>query len=657
MAAAPGRKTQSKTSTSRSSTSRSSAASSKASAAASSGAGATAQASADAAPKAAASHPFAAAGLPGMDLSAMAQWMKPEAWQQMWSGAGAAGLPTMSTLTQGMGGMMDAQAGSALGQGMLSTLQSLAGLSVPADTLGKIQHDYVEQAKALWNTVLEKPDALKIEDRRFAAPDWKSNPCSAYLASMYLLNARTLRQLADQLQGDDKARERVRFAVQQWVDAASPSNYLAFNPEAQRLAIETKGESLTKGMQHLVHDIRQGHMSQTDESVFEVGRNVATTEGSVVFENEFFQLIEYKPLTDKVRAKPFLLVPPCINKFYILDLQPDNSFVRYAVSQGQRVFVVSWVNADESLSKATWDDYIEHGVIRAIQAVKDIAGVDEINALGFCIGGTLIGTALAVLAARGEKPVSSLTLLTAFLDFSNTGAIDVFVDESMVQMREMTIGSSSPQGGGLMKGGDLATTFSFLRANDLVWNYVVGNYLKGEMPPAFDLLYWNSDSTNLPGPMYCWYLRNTYLENNLKEPGKAVVCGEKVDLGRLDMPTFVYGSREDHIVPWDGAYASTRLLKGDLTFVLGASGHIAGVINPPEKKKRSFWTGQRGSKLPQDAQSWFATAQEQPGSWWPTWAAWLDQHSGAWIKAPTRPGSKDYPAIEAAPGRFVKRRA
>jgi polyhydroxyalkanoate synthase len=604
-----------------------------------------------------------------------AAWLQPETWTKLWGGAAASmpGLPTLEALTKKavpsalpgalQGALPDslkeaATGVEAMGQGMLSSLQSLAGMSVPPETLSKIQQDYLHQASSLWNQALDKPADLKLADRRFAAPEWTSNPGSAFLASLYLLNARTLKQLADQLQGDEKTRERIRFSVQQWVDAASPSNFLAFNPEAQKLALDTKGESLTKGVKQLVQDIRQGHMSQTDESLFEVGRNVATTQGSVVFQNEFFQLIEYKPLTDKVRALPFLLVPPCINKYYILDLQPENSLVRYAVSQGQRVFVVSWVNADDSLAKATWDDYIEHGVMRAIQAVQEISGSDKINALGFCIGGTLLATALALLKARGEDPVAALTLLTAFLDFENTGTMDLFVDEAMVQMREMTLGSQSPQGGGLMKGADLATTFSFLRANDLVWNYVVGNYLKGETPPAFDLLYWNSDSTNLPGPMYCWYLRKTYLENALKDPNATTVCGTPVDLTRLDMPTFVYGSREDHIVPWDSAYASTRLVKGNTTFVLGASGHIAGVINPPEKKKRSFWTTRPGSKtLPAKAADWLATAQENPGSWWPTWSAWLDSHGGPWVKAPSQAGSKAYPVIEAAPGAYVKRRA
>ncbi|MDE2400711.1 MAG: class I poly(R)-hydroxyalkanoic acid synthase [Burkholderiales bacterium] len=550
--------------------------------------------------------------------------------------------------------------GLALGQSVGASLQSIAGLTVPPEALSQIQKDYVDQAASLWNQALEHPDQWSIKDRRFASPEWTSNPGSAFLASMYLLNANTLKRMADSLSGDGKARDRVRFAVQQWVDAASPSNFLALNPEAQKKALETKGESITQGLQHLLHDVGQGHLSQTDETVFEVGRNVATTEGSVVFENELIQLIEYKPLTEQVYKTPFLFVPPCINKFYILDLQPENSLIRYAVSQGHRVFVISWVNADDSLAKATWDDYIEKGVIQAINVSRDIAGTEQVNALGFCVGGTLLATATAVLAARGEKPVASLTLLTAFLDFFNTGTLDLFIDEAMVQLRESSLGERSPEGGGLMRGGELAATFSFLRANDLVWNYVVGNYLKGEKPPAFDLLYWNSDSTNLPGPMYCWYLRNTYLENKLVQPNATTVCGQSVDLRRLDMPTFVYGSREDHIVPWDGAYASTQVLKGDITFVLGASGHIAGVINPPQSNKRSHWTTPAGTRiLPGTAQEWMATAQEHAGSWWPTWSEWLAKQAsaGGKVAAPKQAGSKKYRPIEAAPGRYVLRKA
>ncbi|MDR0274530.1 MAG: alpha/beta fold hydrolase, partial [Burkholderiaceae bacterium] len=384
----------------------------------------------------------------------------------------------------------------------------------------------------------------------------------------------------------------------------------------------------------------------------EVGRNIATTEGAVVFENDFFQLIEYKPLTEKVYARPFLLIPPCINKYYILDLQPANSLVRYAVSQGHRTFVVSWRNPDESLARATWDDYVEHAALRAIDTVREISGAAQINTLGFCVGGTILGTALAVLAARGEQAVASATFLTSFLDFSDTGVLDVFIDEGFVKYREVEMGK-----GGLLKGQDLAATFSFLRPTDLVWNYVVGNYLKGETPPPFDLLYWNSDSTNLPGPFYAWYLRNTYLENNLTKPGKCTVCGEKIDLGKIDIPVYIYGSREDHIVPIRGAYASTQVLSGPKRFAMGASGHIAGVINPPAAKKRSHWLREDG-KLPPTQDEWLAGAQEHPGSWWTDWAAWLKGHAGRQIAAPETYGkAPKYRAIEPAPGRYVKVKA
>ncbi len=514
--------------------------------------------------------------------------------------------------------------------------------------LQALQKQYLQESAALWNESTAVP---LQKDKRFAAEAWGRNPVAAFSAASYLLNARTLMGLADAVEADAKTRARMRFAVEQWMAASAPSNFLAFNAEAQARAVETKGESIAKGLQNLLHDVQQGHVSMTDESVFEVGRNVGTTEGAVVFENALFQLIEYKPLTAKVHERPFLLVPPCINKFYILDLQPENSLIRYAVEQGHRTFVVSWRNPDASLADKTWDDYIEDAAIQAIAVVQQISGQDKLNALGFCVGGTILATALAVLAARGETPVASLTLLTSFLDFSDTGVLDVFIDETMVQLRELQLGK-----GGLLAGGDLASTFSFLRPNDLVWNYVVGNYLKGETPPPFDLLYWNSDSTNLPGPFYAWYLRNTYLENNLVKPGKTVVCGEKVDLRKLTMPVYIYGSREDHIVPIGGSYGSTQYLPGKKRFVMGASGHIAGVINPPAKKKRSYWTGSE-SKFPPKVGDWLAGATEHPGSWWTDWSGWLKGHAGKLVAAPRGYGRGQYKAIEAAPGRYVKAKA
>ena len=554
------------------------------------------------------------------------------------------------SLSQGMQKAMDSVP-SVLMQGVPAVKDPFAGLQLDPAKLLEIQQSYLQQAGDLWNSGISADAAqLKpVADRRFAGEAWNSNPVAHFCAASYMINAQALMGLAEAVEGDEKTRARVRFAVEQWLAASAPSNFLALNAEAQKKALDTQGQSIAQGLQNLMHDMQQGHVSMTDESVFEVGKNVATTEGAVVFENEFFQLLEYKPLTAKVHAKPFLLVPPCINKFYILDLQPENSLIRYAVAQGHRTFVVSWRNPDESMQDKTWDDYIEHAAIQAIAVTQEITGAKSINALGFCVGGTILSTALAVLAARGEKPVASLTLLTSLLDFSDTGILDIFIDETAVKFREMQMGS-----GGLLKGQDLASTFSFLRPNDLVWNYVVGNYLKGETPPPFDLLYWNSDSTNLPGPFYAWYLRNTYFENSLVKRGKLTVCGEKIDLSKLDMPAYIYGSREDHIVPIGGAYASTQVLKGPKRFVMGASGHIAGVINPPAKKKRSHWIG---DKLPVSQQAWLAGATEHAGSWWPDWAAWLKAHAGPQIAAPKSYGSRKYKALEPAPGRYVKAKA
>ncbi len=553
-------------------------------------------------------------------------------------------------LTQGWSKALESFQAAGLGTAVPPGLPvEMPRFTVSPPKLKALQEQYVHEASYLWRQGFS---ASPNSDKRFAGEAWGSNPLSAFAAAVYLLNARTLLGMAEAVEADEKTRARLRFAVEQWMAASSPSNYLAFNAEAQKRAIDSKGESIAKGIQNLLKDVQQGHLSMTDESAFEVGRNVATTEGAVVFENELFQLLEYKPLTAKVHERPFLLVPPCINKFYILDLQPENSLIRYANEQGHRVFVVSWRNPDESLREFTWDRYIEDAAIKAIHLAQEIGGSKQINALGFCVGGTILATALAVLAARGEQPASSVTLLTTLLDFSDTGILDIFIDEKMVQYREMQMGK-----GGLLPGGDLASTFSFLRPNDLVWNYVVGNYLKGETPPPFDLLYWNSDATNLPGPFYAWYLRNTYLENKLKVPNALTVCGEKVDLGAIDAPVYIYGSREDHIVPIGGAYASTQLLKGKKRFVMGASGHIAGVINPPVKKKRSHWIREDG-KLPASQAEWLAGATEHPGSWWTDWSHWLKGHAGKQIAAPKTYGKGNaYKALEPAPGRYVKARA
>ncbi len=548
-------------------------------------------------------------------------------------------------------------------ESLVKSLQQLSGpgssaapqLSFDAAKLHEIQQSYLHDATQLWNQSVQAGSAIPAApDRRFSAAAWNDNPVSKFSAAAYLMNSRALMGLADAVEGSAKTKARVRFAIEQSLAASAPSNFMALNADAIKKAIETQGQSIGQGMKNLFNDMQQGHVSMTDESQFEVGKNVATTEGAVVFENEFFQLLEYKALTKTVHATPFLLVPPCINKFYILDLQPENSLIRYAAAQGQRTFVVSWRNPDASMASKTWDDYIEHAAIKAIATVQEITGARAINTLGFCVGGTILATALAVLGARGEKPASSLTLLTSLLDFTDTGILDIFIDEQSVAHRENEMGK-----GGLLKGQELASTFSFLRPNDLVWNYVVGNYLKGETPPPFDLLYWNSDSTNLPGPFYAWYLRNTYFENSMVKPGKLTVCGQKIDLAHLDMPTYIYGSREDHIVPIGGAYASTQHLPGKKRFVMGASGHIAGVINPPAKNKRSFWTNDKlpANKFPVLQPDWLKTATEHPGSWWTDWSNWLQGHAGKQIASPKTYGNRTHKAIEPAPGRYVKAKA
>lgn len=526
------------------------------------------------------------------------------------------------------------------------------GLEVNPAAMKQLQHEYALEFGKLWQDFLSSK-IPEFSDRRFSSPDWHNQAAHAYSVSSYLLNGRFLMSMVEAVEAPEKVRQKIRFAVQQMVDAMSPANFLVSNPEAQSKLIESKGESLVNGISMMLSDMQKGRISQTDESAFQIGKNVATTQGTIVFENSLFQLIQYSPLTASVHQRPLLMIPPCINKFYILDLQPENSVVRYAVEQGHTVFLVSWANPDVSMSDVTWDDYIEDGAIKAIHVVQEISKQNQMNMFGFCVGGTIASTALAVLADRGEHPASSITLLTTLLDFSDTGILDVFIDEEQVAKREKAIGS-----GGLLPGSELASTFSSLRANDLVWAYVQKNYLKGEAPPPFDLLYWNADSTNLPGPMFCWYLRNTYLENGLKKAGSLTVAGNKVDLGKISAPAFIYGSREDHIVPWEAAFSSCDLLnvKGENKnrFILGASGHIAGVVNPPAKKKRSYWTNSQAEASPQ---AWLEGATEHVGSWWPEWADFLSDHGGKMVKAPSAAGNVLYKGIESAPGRYVAVRA
>ncbi|QII86078.1 class I poly(R)-hydroxyalkanoic acid synthase [Bordetella hinzii] len=528
-------------------------------------------------------------------------------------------------------------------------------VSVAPDALAEIQAEFSRE----WLRICDEAQRGILSapaDKRFASPAWLADKRHLLMAHAYLLSARVLHRMVEAAQVSEHLRSRLRFSIMQWVDALSPANFLAFNPDAQQSIVETAGRALNAGLANLMADLRKGRITQTDESQFEIGRNVAVTPGEVVYENRLMQLIQYAPQTDKVYERPLVVVPPNINKYYILDLQPENSFVRHAVQAGHTVFIVSWRNPLSSdrdgVDTATWSDYLDEAVLKALSVASDITGQEQVNGLGFCVGGTMLAAALALADARGEKPVAALTLLTSLLDFHDTGVLKVFVDEGHALLRDHQLGQ-----GGLMSARDLATTFSFLRPNELVWNYVVANYLKGQTPPAFDLLFWNADSTNLPGPFFSWYFRNTYLENNLKVPGVAQAAGTPLDLSRLSMPAYIYGSREDHIVPWQSAYASTQLLRGPMRFVLGASGHIAGVVNPPAKKRRSFWADESGAALPGDPNAWLARAVEHPGSWWPDWTQWLAGHAGKQVAARRKLGSKKYAPIEPAPGRYVKVRA
>ncbi|MBK9596030.1 MAG: class I poly(R)-hydroxyalkanoic acid synthase [Rhodocyclales bacterium] len=555
------------------------------------------------------------------------------------------------------------QAGQAFAQGFMNFMSqqqgTQAGQAAPAprfpqnEAIAGLQKEFAARHVALWQDMLQRGQggaAAEVKDKRFSAPEWSESPYFDYLRQAYLVNADFLDKLIEAVPVDDAAaRDRLKFFTRQFIDAMAPSNFVATNPEFISTALQTQGASITAGIRNLVADLGKGRISMTDDDAFEVGRNLAVTPGQVIFENELIQLIQYAPATPQVHARPLLIVPPCINKFYILDLQPENSFVRHAVAQGMTVFLVSWRNPQADLGHLGWDDYLEMGALKALEVAQEVSGADKVNALGFCVGGTILSAALSVAKARGEERVASLTLLTALLDFSDGGEVTHYVDAASVAAREAAIGR-----GGLLRGAELASAFSSLRANDLIWQYVVGNYLKGGKPRAFDLLYWNADSTNLPGPFAVWYLRHLYLENALREPGRLAMCGTTADLGRLDMPAYLYSSREDHIVPWKSAYHSRGILGGETTFVMGASGHIAGVVNPPAAAKRSHW---RNESPAATAEAWLAGATEHRGSWWPHWVEWLRRHAGELRKAPKQPGSRRHKPIEAAPGRYVKEKA
>ena len=515
--------------------------------------------------------------------------------------------------------------------------------------LQEIQQRFYRERLALFAQIVGAAPARAAAgdpDPRFAAAEWRTLPFFQLLEASYRLNVDWLVQLLDAAELAPATAHRLRFVLHQIIDALAPTNFPATNPEVIRSAMESGGSSLRAGLENLRRDFVSGRMSMSDPDAFAVGRNLAVTEGAVVYENPIAQLIQYRPRQARVHARPLLIVPPFINKYYILDLQPHNSFVRFALDQGLQVFLVSWRNVPEALGGATWEDYVRQGVLEPLDTVLEVSRTRSVNTLGFCVGGTLLATALAVMPRQAR--VTSLTLLATMLDFTDVGEIGVYVDEASVRQSEREYAA-----GGRVHGARLAAAFASLRANELVWHFVVNNYLLGRTPRAFDLLHWNGDSAHLPGRLYAWYLRNLYLENNLRAPDRLSVCERPVNLRQLRMPAYLLATREDHIVPWRSAYASTRLLSGKIEFVLGASGHVAGVVNAPDAGRRQHWVN---ANLDGDADAWLAGATARPGSWWPHWAQWLLPQSGRLVSTPQALGSAAHPPIEAAPGRYVSER-
>ncbi|GEO36466.1 class I poly(R)-hydroxyalkanoic acid synthase [Skermanella aerolata] len=487
------------------------------------------------------------------------------------------------------------------------------------------------------------------EDRRFKDSAWDENTVFDFIKQSYLLTARFLQASVREVDGmDDKSAMKVDFYTRQFVDAMAPSNFVMTNPEVLRATMESGGENLVRGLEHLLDDLERGKgqlsIRMTDYDAFQVGKNIASTPGKVVFQNDLMQLIQYSPTTGQVLRRPLMIVPPWINKYYILDLRPKNSFIKWAVDQGITVFMVSWVNPDEELSAKSFEDYMAEGTLAALDQIQLATGQPEVNAIGYCLGGTLLASTLAYMAAKGDERITSATFFTTMTDFSEAGELSVFIDEEQLQMLEEKMNEK-----GYLDGSTMAASFNMLRANDLIWSFVVNNYLLGKDPFPFDLLYWNSDSTRMPARMHSFYLRNMYQKNLLAQPGGISLKDQPIDLRLIKTPTFMLSTREDHIAPWKSTYAATQIFNGPVKFVLSASGHIAGVVNPPAADKYCYWTN---TKLPKTPDAWLEAAKQSPGSWWPEWFKWLQKHGGGKVEARI-PGTGGLPVIEDAPGSYV----
>ncbi len=487
-------------------------------------------------------------------------------------------------------------------------------------------------------------------DNRFKNEAWNDDGLFDFIKQSYLLTARWVQNTVRNVEGlDEKTAEKVDFYTRQYVDALAPTNFLMTNPQVLKKTFDSKGENILKGLENLLEDLERGKgklsIKMVDQDAFDVGENIATTAGKVVFQNDLMQLLQFSPTTEKVAEVPLLIIPPWINKYYILDLREKNSFIRWAVSQGLTVFCISWVNPDGKLAQKSFEDYMIEGPLAALAAIESATGQKEANAIGYCLGGTLLAATLACMRKNGDDRIKAATFFTSMIDFEEPGELGVFIDDDQLAFIDEKMKER-----GYLDGSEMATTFNMLRANDLIWSFVINNYLMGKVPFPFDLLYWNSDSTRMPAAMHSFYLHKMYRENKLVEPGGITLMDTDVDLSAIDIPTFILSTREDHIAPWKSTYRATQIYGGPVTFTLAASGHIAGVVNPPEPEKYGFWTN---AKKPKDPDAWFAGAKEHKGSWWPTWRKWLAKYAGEKTDARV-PGDRKLPALEDAPGSYVK---
>ena len=525
-----------------------------------------------------------------------------------------------------------------------------------AEAQMRMWHDYAR----LWHGAMsrflgEKPGPVaepSKSDTRFKSEVWENNFLFDYIKQSYLIAAQNIQTTVAQVQGlDPQTARKTQFFTRQFVDALAPTNFLFTNPEALKATVDSGGRNLIEGLHNLLEDLERGGgqlaISMTDTSAFKLGENVATAPGKVVYQNDLIQLIQYAPSTETVWKTPLLIIPPWINKYYILDLREKNSFIRWAVAQGHTLFVISWCNPDQRFAGKGFEDYMLDGPLAALDAIEQATGEREVNVIGYCLGGTLLACALAWMGAKQQRRVKSATYFTAMIDFTEPGELGVFVDETVLANLEKKM-----QERGYLEGSEMAATFNMLRANDLIWSFVVNNYLLGKDPFPFDLLFWNSDSTRMPAKMHTFYLRNMYIRNALIEPGGITLAGEPIDLRKIDVPSAFVSTIEDHIAPWKSTYMGAKRLPGPVKFILGGSGHIAGIVNPPAANKYHYWTD---TQLPATADEWLAAAQRHDGSWWPEWNAWVSQSGGDKVPART-PGAGGLKPIEDAPGAYAKLR-